>query len=74
MFKILRACGMLEQIVGATEVLYKDTTAYVVTPDEETELFDATADVYYNNGLRHEKKNKVLYITSERKSRRFLNE
>ena len=36
---------MLEQIVGATEVLYKDTTAYVVTPDKETEFFDATADV-----------------------------
>ena len=45
MLKILRAYGVLEQLVSATGLLYTGTKAKVLSPDGETESFEILAGV-----------------------------
>ena len=45
MLKILRAYGVLEQLVSAIGLLCTGTKAKVLLPDEETEFFEILAGV-----------------------------
>ena len=51
MFKILKAYGIPDSLVGAIEDVYTGTKAKVLSPDGETELFDITAGVLQGDTL-----------------------
>ena len=47
MLAILKVYGIPEDLVTAISIMYEDTTANVITPDEETETFNILA-MFYN--------------------------
>ena len=49
--KILEAYGIPTQIVNAVKVMYTDTTAKVMSPDGETDLFNIQAGVLQGDTL-----------------------
>ena len=51
MIKILQAYSIRERLVHATETMYENPTARVLTPDGETEKFDITAGVMQGDTL-----------------------
>ena len=51
MLKILRACGVPEQLVSAIGLLCTGTKAKVLLPDEETEFFEILAGVLQGDTL-----------------------
>ena len=51
LMNILKAYGIPNQIVQAIHIMYTDTTAKVLSPDGETELFDIKAGVLQGDTL-----------------------
>ncbi|PIK49963.1 hypothetical protein BSL78_13170, partial [Apostichopus japonicus] len=51
MFKILRAYGIPEKMVSAIQVMYKNTEAIVLSPDDDTDPFQIKAGVLQGDTL-----------------------
>ena len=51
LMEILSAYGVPKNIVDAVSILYKDTVAQVITPDEETDLLETAAGVLQGDTL-----------------------
>ena len=51
LMQILRAYGIPDTIVGAINILYKDTVAQVLSPDGDTEFFEILAGVLQGDTL-----------------------
>ena len=51
MMKILRPYGIPPRLVQAIEAMYRNTSARIVTPDGETELFNITVGVLQGDTL-----------------------
>jgi len=51
MFKILEAYGVPKDIVNAIAVMYRDTSAVVITPDGETDMFSIDTGVLQGDPL-----------------------
>ena len=49
--EILSVYGVPKNIVDAVSILYKDTVAQVIAPDEETDLFETAAGVLQGDTL-----------------------
>ena len=51
MFEILLAYGIPQEVVNAIHVMYKDTSAVVITPEGETDTFDIDTGVLQGDPL-----------------------
>ena len=51
LMEILSVYGVPKNIVDAVSILYKDTVAQVIAPDEETDLFETAAGVLQGDAL-----------------------
>ena len=51
MLTILNAYGIPEELVTAISIMYEDTTAKVITPDEEMETFNILAGLLQRDTL-----------------------
>ena len=51
LMEILSVYGVPKNIVDAISILYKDTVARLITPDEETDLFKTAAGVLQGDTL-----------------------
>ena len=51
MLLILKAYGIPEELVPAISIMYDDTSAKVITPDGETEIFSILAGVLQGDTL-----------------------
>ena len=49
--EILSVYGVPKKIVDAISILYKDTVARLITPDEETDLFERAAGALQGDTL-----------------------
>ena len=51
MLKILRAYGIPPNLLGAIDIMYRDTNAKVISPDGETDMFQISSGVLQGDTL-----------------------